>query len=96
MRSLNEARARQAAAKAAFFRGETDQHPQGLSGRAWIIPPEETRCMWDWGEYGADAGWDHDRIVGRSEHTIAEHRRKLAVLHYKLTQLSLRMRTGPR
>jgi len=44
---LNDMRARDAKAKAAFFEGKSDRHPHGLSGARHLIPREDTKNCWD-------------------------------------------------
>ncbi len=52
IKTVEAARKRQAKAIVAWLNGEA-QHPQGKSGERWIIPPFETKRMWD----TSQAGW---------------------------------------
>jgi hypothetical protein len=64
MRTIEEARAVDAKALAAFYAGQTEKHPHGLSGRRWMLLPENGKSCWDtsregvrfseWGQYCAD------------------------------------------
>jgi len=48
---LHEIRARDAKAKSAWYRGDTDRHPHGLSGWRYILPSELTGRVDDGGEW---------------------------------------------
>ena len=49
-------RVKDAKKKAAFFAGKTDEHPQGLSGKLWLLPPENDKRnrgdIFEWGVLG--------------------------------------------
>jgi hypothetical protein len=61
--TLEQLRERDAKRAAAFYAGETDIHPRGVSGKRWLIPPEnDRRCMdthpraYSYSEWGNLAG----------------------------------------
>lgn len=45
--SISIARSKDAKAKSAFYAGRTDSHPHGMSGRKWVLPPEDSKGCWD-------------------------------------------------
>lgn len=61
--NILKGREAEAVAKSAFFSGDTDLHPHGLSGKKWLIPYENDRRMFDamdmaFSEWGNAAGFD--------------------------------------
>lgn len=58
--TIEQARERDAKAKAAFFAGETGRHPHGQSGLWFLLPYEDDRRCFDgryeFSEWGNAAG----------------------------------------
>lgn len=54
--TVEQIRAQDARAKSAFFAGEADRHPHGLSARRFLLPYENDRRCFDAGEWGRLAG----------------------------------------
>ena len=62
--TLESIRAQEAAGKSAFFAGATDRHPQGESGKRWLLPPENDRRCWD----TSTAAWEYGEYFNLSGH----------------------------
>lgn len=45
--NLSQIRAADAKEKAAYYRGDTDRHPHGVSGKRYLLPPEDDNRCWD-------------------------------------------------
>jgi hypothetical protein len=63
MTLLEKRRELDARRKIAFYSGETDAHPHGLSGHRWLLPPEDDKRPrnpaprgWTFSEWGNAAG----------------------------------------
>jgi hypothetical protein len=50
--TTEQIRAADAKGKAAFYGGASDRHPQGASGKRWVLPPETTSNTWDTSQNG--------------------------------------------